>query len=279
MPSVPMSPTNWENLRAAWRSRSVFIFVHALLGCLVRGTKADFVYPHIFNEQHGVRVFYRTWSFEFYWWSSSCHVSFRRNYEKGGIAISLPPLALYISIPALSFPRSRKDYEGRVLSFGIHDWALWWNVWTPEMSWSSKTPKYRNGSFHPIDFVLGQGKFESRSVRDLGIIEIPMPEGVYDAHVTLKIEQWRRKRWFAKKPRQYFDFELGAGIPHPGKGENSWDCGMNATCGISSSAENLSLAVGDVVGRCLESRVKYGGMNSWRCQRPGTDKAFRPHKV
>lgn len=279
-PRVP-EETRWDMLVEAWRSRQPKEIAWRLLQCMTNVPWSNaFAYPHMFREKHGVRMFYRTWGFEFYWWSTfTCTISFGRNYEKGSFSIHIPPLALYVSIAALRFPPERKDYEGRVLSLGIHDWALWWNVWTPDMSWSSKTPKYRQGSFHPIDALLGSGRFESCVVQDLGIVEIPMPEGTYDAHVVAKTERWKRKRWFAKRSRQYFDFDLGAGIPHPGKGENSWDCGMDATCGISSSAANLSLAVGDVVGRCLESRVKYGGMNAWRCRRPGTQEAFRPHKI
>ena len=55
------------------------------------------------------------------------------------------------------------------------------------------------------------------------------------------------------------------GLRHPGKGENSWDCGEAATSGMSFGTDTVFLhdAVGAAVALCLRDRYKNGGYG-WR---------------
>lgn len=50
-------------------------------------------------------------------------------------------------------------------------------------------------------------------------------------------------------------------VPVPGKGENSWDCGENATYGMSCAADTIEEAIGKFVSSTLRTRTRYGGQN------------------
>jgi hypothetical protein len=59
------------------------------------------------------------------------------------------------------------------------------------------------------------------------------------------------------------DLKIDKGIPHAGKGENSWDCGDDATYGMCCAVKNIAEGVGVLVGSVLHDRVKYGGYGDW----------------
>ena len=52
------------------------------------------------------------------------------------------------------------------------------------------------------------------------------------------------------------------GLPIPGKGENSWDCGDDAYYSIGTPAATAMEAVEYAADRVLETRRRYGG-SSW----------------
>jgi hypothetical protein len=52
-------------------------------------------------------------------------------------------------------------------------------------------------------------------------------------------------------------------VPFPGKGENSWDCGEDATHGYYGPAASIEDAVGNLVTSTLKRRRKYGGRD-WK---------------
>jgi hypothetical protein len=52
-------------------------------------------------------------------------------------------------------------------------------------------------------------------------------------------------------------------IPFPGKGENSWDCGEDATHSMTCNATNEQEAVAKLVASVLNDRYRHGGKN-WR---------------
>lgn len=97
-------------------------------------------------------------------------------------------------------------------------------------------------------------------------IMVPMPEGNYPASVTLERSTWGRKRWpWGRKVQYSTDLEIPGGIPHPGKGENSWDCGDDGLYSIYAPVRqgvqglgDPQLAAIDAAQSVLMSRVKYG---------------------
>lgn len=71
---------------------------------------------------------------------------------------------------------------------------------------------------------------------------------------------WKRARWFTHKNVRA-SVDIPAGIPHPGKGENSWDCGEDRTYGLTTKADTVEKAIAAVVESSLRDRRRYGGDN------------------
>lgn len=140
---------------------------------------------------------------------------------------------------------------------------LRWNLWTPDSMWSSKTPRWRNGHFHWADVVLGRVDYTDRTIDTVDVI-VPMPEGTYAGTVKVFESTWRRRRFpFLSMSMRRTTVDVPEGVPHPGKGENAWDCGEDATYSLTSPATTPSEAVGVLVASVLERRQRYGGKN-WR---------------
>src|SRR5690606_25314615 len=77
---------------------------------------------------------------------------------------------------------------------------------------------------------------------------------------SLYISTWKRPRWpFATRIRRVqIDMDKDEQIPVMGKGENSWDCGEDATYGITVAADTIEAGVAKLVESILRSRRRYG---------------------
>jgi hypothetical protein len=190
-------------------------------------------------------------------WSRFCGVEIDRRDMEGAwtVMLAFPPIAVWISFGG-SF---RGGAEARELSLRIHDGAIWWRLWCDPNGWDSGRPRWRDGAWHPIDSLLGRAKYTSVNLATHAVV-IPMPEGVYPATATFERCTWKRPRWFARvRDFTKIDIDREGGIPHEGKGENSWDCGTDGLCGYSTEGHNLARAVADGVERMLRYRRKYDG--------------------
>jgi len=152
-----------------------------------------------------------------------------------------------------------KDCDSREIELEIRDWSLWWNFWTSDSCWSSRTPKWRNGCFHFIDFLLGKEKHSKRKLSGIDTF-VPMPEKAYPCTVEMFEATWKRPRWFPKRLIRA-DIDIPEGVPFPGKGENSWDCGEDAIFSMSCVARTVPEAIGKIVSSCLSDRQKYGTLD------------------
>lgn len=138
---------------------------------------------------------------------------------------------------------------------GIVRWHLWWR----DHVWSSTDPKWRRGSINLVELVLGRRemRWEPKSTLD---VLIPMPERSYPAKVELRDHvSWYKRLPFWTKRIEHASIDIPGGIGHPGKGENAWDCGDDATFGMSCPAHNAEEAVGKLVASVLRDRKRYGG--------------------
>lgn len=158
--------------------------------------------------------------------------------------------------------RSGARYDDREISLRFFDTAVWWYLWHDPDSWSSGTPRWRCGSFHFDDFLLGSRVYSERTLSEHAT-RIAMPEGEYDATVRLLESTWKRPRWFAKRLVRS-EVSVPNGIPFPGKGENSWDCGEDALFSQTSTATTVEKAIANVVESVLRSRRRNGGSVNWR---------------
>lgn len=143
-----------------------------------------------------------------------------------------------------------------------------WNLWKP--IWISGTPTWRHGSAFPLDAILGMPEYAVQ-VLETRDVKIPMPEGNYPGKAYLTEETWRRPGpgiwqalgfdslpWLTEKV-QRVTIETPQGIPHPGKGENAWNCGEDGLYSLTTANCSIEDGIGRVVASVLRSRKRYGG--------------------
>lgn len=170
-------------------------------------------------------------------------------------------LALYFTVenvfPIYYFGADFDRGHDRSIELCVHDWSVWYHVWVGSMaSWSrdySWCRWWRQGSLH-VGALLGRWVATHALERTVPV-QIPMPEGVY--HGTARIERWVRGRrfWFKRHTTEVW-LDIPKGIPHAGKGENSWDCGDDGLFGIGGSS--VEDAMNRAVTSVLDSRRRHG---------------------
>ncbi len=204
------------------------------------------------------RIFTRLFTLEFHFFSNTCRLglSVEEHYV---FSIGLP----YIITLFLSFGNGK--YKNKELSISIFDYGIWWDFWTDSMGWSNKTSRLRKGCWHILDTFLGKKKY-LREIIEERDVDIPMPEGCYKSHIKLCKDTWKRPLWFAETIKR-IDADIPSGIPHQGKGENSYDCGEDGCYGMCCQAKSIADGVGKIVGDVLHDRVRYGGWNDWNYKR------------
>lgn len=200
------------------------------------------------------------------WFSGSLGAGLQILHGKWTASLRLGVASVYVSIPG-----KYRDYgKDRHIDVSAHNGGVWWHLWVDPHSWSSKTPKWRDGNFNFVDFVLGRRDCTHTLIEERDVL-IPMPEKAYPATAKLENWVWRRPRWFAKRLKRV-TIDVPGGIPKAGKGENSWDCGDDATFGLTTGECNsIPDGVGHLVTIMLKDRVKYGGWSDWSWKRESAD--------
>src|SRR6202020_1161426 len=93
--------------------------------------------------------------------------------------------------------RAGEQYPGlweREISIGVHDWAVWWRVWTESMSWHSKTPRWRDGGLRILPFP-GSRVGDEVVLEENRFVELDLPEGKHLAVITLSRVRCRSERF------------------------------------------------------------------------------------
>lgn len=154
--------------------------------------------------------------------------------------------------------------NGRSIGFYWFQGTLWIHFWHDPMESRSADPWWWEFTFTPMDFFFGRVQCTHREIEKYRV-EVPMPEACYPATVSIQEWKWKRSRlpWANRHIRS--EITTDKPIPFPGKGENAWDCGEDATqsmmCGASTPAE----AVAKLVESVLHDRYRNGG-KLWRPQ-------------
>ncbi len=168
-----------------------------------------------------------------------------------------------------SWGRCRQYKAQREIAIDFHNQAMWWNLGAHE---DGEAHKWQRGSFHPLRFLFGKQKVAVVWEKTLSDLCVPMPEANYSCTVELKYMQWKRPRLLWSSHRgMYADVKIPNGVPIPGKGESSWDCGEDAIFALHSKARTAEEGIGNVVASALESREKHGGKN-WKPELVESDK-------
>lgn len=210
-------------------------------------------------------------SIEGHWLSGSFNIGIE--FDKGGdydinITFCLVLFSLYLGFSSILLKKLVnlfiKDYTSRTISLRVFGGALWWDCWAPTDSWSSNEPWWMRWVWHPLDTLFGKMKHSEEELSKTETV-IPMPEGIYPCVVTMKLETWKRPRlsWPSTKIRRAH-VECEKGVPFPGKGENSWDCGDDALHGSCFPANTVEEGIGGFVASALRNRRRYGGSVNWK---------------
>jgi hypothetical protein len=154
--------------------------------------------------------------------------------------------------------------NGREIGVQFFSGTIWLRLWHDPMESRSNDPWWWEMRVNIPDLFLGRQKHSEETLETREII-VPMPEGSYTGRCTMKLETWKRSRWFAKRlVRAHIDMNAGQGIPFPGKGENSWDCGEDATWGMCTGAKDTVEAVAHLFESVMRDRTRYGNGFLWR---------------
>lgn len=124
------------------------------------------------------------------------------------------------------------------------------------------------------DKLFGRAKHTS-VIHEEGETSIDMPEGVYKATYKKFTSFWKRPRLPFVQSLDRISIDIPAGIPHEGKGENSWDCDMDASFGVTMPAdrnESMHSITKRFAIDCLKTRQRYGSLHSpeyskWKLER------------
>lgn len=204
-------------------------------------------------------------------WGSFCALQVSCSSEDGlALFVALPPVAFWFSVDLAPLRRWYARHDWKHIGVRVFDGALWVDLWSDDSCWSPYRPFWhphrRRFSIRPLDILLGRVKHATEREIATEPIVVCMPEADYRGTVRLEVETWRRPRWpwwpsAVRIVRARIDMQDP--IPFPGKGENSWDCGEDATSGLTCKASSVPEAIAAMTETVLSSRRRNGGPN-WR---------------
>lgn len=183
----------------------------------------------------------------------------RENWDDElGRFVALMFVRLWWHRPSRSTDKWPKSHR-RGWTLDARCWQRWWG--NPDGDGEDRV--YFRWRDAVLDWVFGktvcihESAWES-IVRKPHQIRIPLPEGEYEAEAVFEHRVWLRPRWPFHRYRTYTDVRVKEGLPFEGKGENSWDCGEDATMGYSVQGHDLEKAVAEGVRITLRNRERYG---------------------
>ena len=181
--------------------------------------------------------------------------------------VAIPPVQWFASV---SYRRFWKWLPAESMTTGIRifDSAIWLDCWRDSWGgWTNYQKKWqrvlynRQLCLHLDDLLLGRMDYQ-RLTLETKTATVYMPEAAYPVQITFERSIRKRPRWIATQTLGC-QIDIPGGIPVPGKGENSWDCGDDAILSMGSSATTVSEAVADVVKSVMRTRERYASIH-WR---------------
>lgn len=199
-------------------------------------------------------------AFGFHWeWllgrrNTFCHVSITVGGEDWlKISIALPYLfAIWFHIDL-----QHRFTEERETGFNLYQGLFSWKIWQDSWNWHAETPKWRQGSFDILDFLLGKQKYTAKTL-DEDRVFIKMPEECYHGNCRIYRATWKRPRWPWPLILTRANIEMDNSIPIPGKGENAWDQGDDGIYSMTMTASSCDEAAKIFRDSVLETRKKRG---------------------
>lgn len=155
------------------------------------------------------------------------------------------------------------DYWPRETGVKVHHGSVWVSFFAKTMSWSRGDPWYsKQLTLHVSDWILGRPKYtEDTDATSWRPIVVPMPEKSYRGQVRFFTSVWKR-RFYTRRIRRC-EVKMDEGVPFPGKGESSWDCGEDASHGMVCPASEMHEAIAEMVSHVMRRRCHYGNGINW----------------
>ena len=172
-------------------------------------------------------------------------------------------IAFLIGRVWLGFGESRKGSRYG-FEFGRKMFYFWWNV--QDSDCNAHGGKYVCAMWldRLADFLFGHAEcFTDKPSWKSHNGVVSMPEGDYPAVFQFESRVWVRRRSPFHRVRLSTSVDIPIGIPHSGKGENSWDCGEDALYGIGCSGHSIVNAAKAARECVLRDRSRYGDPERW----------------
>lgn len=113
------------------------------------------------------------------------------------------------------------------------------------------------------DWLFGRAIYSESRHREADKVPMQMPEGEYFMKMDYYTSYWHRSRSPFVKAVQRVEITPDKPVPHPGKGENSYDCDEDATYNSTMPVRGRTPKelVEDFKRGIMERRNEYGGRN------------------
>lgn len=177
------------------------------------------------------------------------------------VHIGLPKLTIGLRGGKPRYPSREREY-----GWSYHDGTLWLYGGRSPDEWSRDQPWWWEQTVNFRRLIFGKTRYDSREIgKYRGIVS--MPEGDYPCAVTLSESSWHSDRpllgRFVSKSLTRAEVEPDRPIPHPGKGESSYDLDEDALYSLSTPCDTIREALESTRDTVMRQRERYGGPD-WR---------------
>lgn len=125
-----------------------------------------------------------------------------------------------------------------------------------DLRWNQEITLFRG------DWILGKPRHSLEVLEEDIPVTVTVGQWPGDSYAgTAKLERRTRKRRFSTTVTEGYTIDMQEGIPFPGKGANSWDCGDDAYYGFGGAT--IESAVEHIIADTIKARERHGGKN-WR---------------
>jgi hypothetical protein len=192
------------------------------------------------------------------------HAELRLNdmEDRWQVALACGLFAVWVSGGNPAYPSKEQEY-----GVSLSDWTLRLKLGANPMEWSRDQPWWWENSLDLHKLIFGKTVYETRDLSEERVV-VRMPEGDYPATVKMFESTWTPRRPLLGRLRRKrivrADLKPDTPVPHPGKGENSWDQGEDAMFSLTCPATTASEAARIAAEAVMRDRIKYGSGYAWR---------------
>lgn len=212
---------------------------------------------------HFGELFTLSWTWNLWRWSCALKGTFgmQDTYE-AMLHVALPPVSLFFTVESHKLLGWLPDYP-RQVGVAVHHGSIWFDIWSKQDEWNSKDPWWMQFTITPMDLIFGRSDYHERTIEDGIPVKIPMPEKCYEGTVKIFESTWKRPRSPFTLRAIRTTVDVPGGIPVPGKGTTSYNCGEDAIYAETAQHSNAVDAVAELVKSALQTRKRYSSGFDW----------------